>query len=224
VEPKPYRADNFQVEELLRKLTEAKMDLSAAAADVEKAKKGFASGKAVASAKLTDSTGAQTMEVRKNGDDYFGRSSVVDGAYKLSADLGKELEKPLDDFRNKKIFDFGFSDPSKVEIQGKAFTRTGSDWKMDGKIVDSAGVQDAIDKLRELSATKFLDSGFTTPTAAITVISNEGKRTEKVEFSKDADGYVARRGAEPSLYQLDAKSVDDILEASKKVKLAASKK
>jgi hypothetical protein len=224
VEPKPYRADNFQVEELLRKLTEAKMDLSAAAADVEKAKKGFASGKAVASAKLTDSTGAQTMEVRKNGDDYFGRSSVVDGAYKLSADLGKELEKPLDDFRNKKIFDFGFSDPSKVEIQGKAFTRTGSDWKMDGKIVDSAGVQDAIDKLRELSATKFLDSGFTTPAAAITVISNEGKRTEKVEFSKDADGYVARRGAEPSLYQLDAKSVDDILEASKKVKLAASKK
>jgi hypothetical protein len=224
VEPQPYRADNFQVEELLRKLSDAKMDLSAATADIEKAKKGFASGKPAATAKLTDSTGTQTIEVRKSGDDYFGKSSVVDGAYKLSADLGKELEKPLNEFRNKKIFDFGFSDPTKVEIQGKAFTRSGSDWKMDGKVLDSASVQDVIDKLRDLSATKFVDSGFTTATAAMTVVSNDGKRTEKVEFSKDADGYVARRGAESSLYQLDAKSVDDILEASKKVKPAASKK
>jgi len=224
VEPQPYRADNFQVEELLRKLSDAKMDLSAAAADSEKAKKGFASGKPVATAKLTDSSGTQTMEVRKSGDDYFGKSSVVDGAYKLSADLGKELEKPLDEFRNKKIFDFGFSDPTKVEIQGKAFARIGTDWKMDGKVLDSASVQDVIDKLRDLAATKFVDSGFTTATAAMTVISNDGKRTEKVEFSKDADGYVARRGTESSLYQLDAKNVDDILEASKKVKPAASKK
>jgi hypothetical protein len=224
VEPKPYRADNFQVEELLRRFSEAKMDLAAPAADVEKAAKGYASGKPLAVAKFTDSAGTQTLDVRKSGDDYFGKSSVVDGAYKLAVDLGKQLEKPLDDFRNKKIFDFGFSDPTKVEIQGKTFTRSGSDWKADGKVLDSASVQDVIDKLRELAASKFIDSGFGAPAAAITVVSNDGKRTEKVEFSKDADGYVARRGAESSLYQLDAKSVNDILEASNKVKPAASKK
>ena len=224
VQPQPYRADNFQVEELLRRLTEAKMDLAAPAADQEKAKKGYASGKAVAVAKLTDSSGTQTLDVRKSGDDYFGKSSVVDGTYKLAADLGKQLEKPLDDFRNKKIFDFGFSDPTKVEIQGKTFTRSGSDWKVDGKVMDSSSVQEVIDKLRELTASKFLDTGFGTPTASMTVVSNDGKRTEKVEFSKDADSYVARRGAETSLYQLDAKSVNDILEASSKVKPAASKK
>jgi hypothetical protein len=224
VQPQPYRADNFQVEELLRRLTEAKMDLAAPAADQEKAKKGYASGKAVAVAKLTDSSGTQTLDVRKSGDDYFGKSSVVDGDYKLAADLGKQLEKPLDDYRNKKIFDFGFSDPSKVEIQGKTFVRSGSDWKMDGKVMDSASVQEVIDKLRELTASKFIDTGFGTPAASMTVVSNDGKRTEKVEFSKDADGYVARRDAETSLYQLDAKSVNDILEASSKVKPAASKK
>ena len=120
VQPQPYRADNFQVEELLRKLSESKMDLAASATDNEKAQHAFASGKPVATVKLTDSTGTQTLEVRKDGDDYFGKSSVVTGAYKLSADLGKQLEKPLDDFRNKKIFDFGFSDPNRVEIQGKA--------------------------------------------------------------------------------------------------------
>jgi uncharacterized protein DUF4340 len=224
VQPQPYRADNFQVEELLRRLSEAKMDLAAPAADVEKAKKGYATGKPLVVAKVTDSTGTQTLDVRKSGDDYFGKSSVVDGAYKLAADLGKQVEKPLDEFRNKKIFDFGFSDPTKVEVQGKTFIRSGSDWKVDGKIVESASVQEVIDKLRELTASKFIASGFDSPTASISVVSNDGKRTEKVEFSKDSDGYVARRGAETSLYQLDSKSVNDILEASTKVKPAASKK
>jgi hypothetical protein len=224
LQPHPYRADNFQVEELLRKLSEAKMDLSIPPADAEKAQHSYASGKPVATAKLSDSSGTQTLEVRKNGDDYFGKSSVVDGAYKLTADLGKQLEKPLDDFRNKKIFDFGFSDPTKVEIQGKTFVKSGTDWKMDGKLVDSANVQDIIEKLRELAAAKFVDNGFTAPAVSISVVSNEGKRTEKAEFAKDADGYVARRGAEPALYQLDSKSVNDILEASTKVKPAAPHK
>jgi len=224
VQPQPYRADNFQVEELLRKLNESKMDLSATPADTEKAQHGFSSGKPVATVKLTDSTGTQTFEVRKSGDDYFGKSSVVQGAYKLTADLGKQLEKPLDDFRNKKLFDFGFSDPSKVEIQGKTFIRSGSDWKLDGKTMDSAAVQAVIDQLRELSATAFATEGFTTPAVSITVVSNDGKRTEKAEFSKTADGYLARRGSEPGLYRLDAKALNDILEVSGKVKPAAAHK
>jgi hypothetical protein len=224
VQPQPYRADNFQVEELLRNLSSAKMDLNAAPADVEKAQHGFSSGKPAATVKLTDSTGTQTLEVRKNGDDYFGKSSVVAGAYKLTPELGKQLEKPLDDFRNKKLFDFGFTDPTKIEIQGKTFTKSGSDWKMDGKTMDPAAVQGLIDQLRELSATKFASDGFSSGAATISIVSNDGKRNEKAEFSKNAEGYLARRGAEPGLYQLDAKAVNDILEASNKVKPAASHK
>jgi hypothetical protein len=59
VQPQPYRADNFQVEELLRKLNESKMDLTAKAEDTEKAAKSFSSGKPVATVKLTDSTGVR---------------------------------------------------------------------------------------------------------------------------------------------------------------------
>lgn len=223
VRPEPYRADNFQVEELLRKLSDSKMDLSAPPADVEKAQKAYASGTPVASVKLTDSSGTQTLDVRKNGVDYFGKSSAVDGEYKLNADLGKQLEKPLDDFRTKKIFDFGFNDPTRVEIQGKAFTHSGSDWKVNGKTMDSASVQALIDQLRDLSATAFATEGFTTPSATIAVVSGDGKRTEKAEFAKTSDGYLARRGTEPGLYKLDAKPVNDILEASTKVKPAGGK-
>ena len=89
--------------------------------------------------------------------------------------------------------------------------------------MDAAAVQGLIDQLRDLAATSFATEGFTTPAASITIVSNDGKRTEKAEFSKTADGYLARRGTEPGLYRLDAKAVNDILEASTKVKPAAKK-
>jgi hypothetical protein len=69
-----------------------------------------------------------------------------------------------------------------------------------------------------------VDTGFTTPEFTVTVVSNDGKRTEKVEFAKVADGYIARREGEPALYQLDAKTVDDILRTGSDIKQATGKK
>jgi hypothetical protein len=174
--------------------------------------------------KLTDASGTQTLEVRKAKDDYYAKSSVVTGVFKVPADLGKQVEKSLEDFRNKKIFDFGFSDPTKLEIDGKTVVRSGTDWKLNGKNQDTGSVQAWIDKLRDLSAAKFVTTGFTAPTSTVTVVSNDGKRTEKVEFVKTADGYIARRANEPGLYQLDAKAVNDMLEASRAIKPAVSAK
>jgi hypothetical protein len=224
IKPEPYRADNFQVEELLRKVADAKMDLSGSADDAKKAAAAYATGQPVRTIKLTDSSGTQSLDVRKVKDDYYAKSSVVAGAYKIPADLGKEIEKSLEDFRNKKIFDFGFSDPTRLEIDGKTFARSGTDWKLNGKNQDTGSVQAWIDKLRDLSAAKFVTTGFTTPTATVTVVSNDGKRTEKVEFAKTTDGYIARRVNEPGLYQLDAKPVNDMLEASRAIKPPASGK
>ncbi|MBV9500358.1 MAG: DUF4340 domain-containing protein [Acidobacteriaceae bacterium] len=228
VKPQPCRADNFQVEELLRKLTDAKMDLSGSAEDQKKADASFASGQRVATVKVTDGSGTQTLEVQKNKDDYYAKSSVVKGDYKLSSDLGKELEKPLDDFRNKKIFDFGFSDPNRIEIQqgssGKTLVRSGTDWKLNGKTMDSGSVQALIDKLRDLSAAKFVPSGFTTPALTIGVTSDDGKRVEKAEFAKVGDSYIARRVNDAAVYQLDVKSINDILVTNNAIKPAASGK
>ena len=38
---------------------------------------------------------------------------------------------------------------------------------------------------RSFGATKFVTSGFTTPTVTIAITSNDGKRNEKAEFAKD---------------------------------------
>ena len=133
IKPEPYRADNFQVEELLRKVADAKMDLSGSADDTKKAAAAYATGQPVRTIKLTDSSGTQSLDVRKVKDDYYAKSSVVAGVFKIPADLGKEIEKSLEDFRNKKIFDFGFSDPTRLEIDGKTIVRSGTDWKLNGK-------------------------------------------------------------------------------------------
>ena len=228
LKPQPYRADSFQVEELLRKLSDAKMDLSGGAEAEQKAAAAYAAGSLAGSVRVADSSGTQTLDIRKNKDDYYAKSSVVTGVYKVSADLGKALDKSLDDFRNKKIFDFGFNDPTKIDFQSgpnnKSLVRSGTDWKMNGKTMDPGTVQAFIDKLRDLSAAKFVPSGFTSPALTITVTSNDGKRTERVEFSKGADGYIARRENEPALYSMEAKPVNDILDAGNAIKLAASSK
>src|SRR5258707_713032 len=91
------------------------------------------------------------------------------------------LDKSANDFRNKKLFDFGFDEPGKVELHDGAkayfFTKGGQDWwSGDSKKLDSATVQPLIDKIRELSASKFVDSGFTSPALQVSVVSNDGKR------------------------------------------------
>jgi len=225
LKPEPARADNFQVEELVRKLGDAKMDLSASTDDAKKAAPGFASGQPVTTVKVADSSGTESLEVRKNKDDYYGKSSVVPGVFKLSSDLGKELEKSPDDFRNKKVFDFGFSDPTRLEVQGpsgdKTYMRAGTDWKLNGTTIDPGSIQSFIDKIRDAAAAKFVTTGFTSPVLTVGVTSDNGKRVEKVEFSKAGDEYIARRGNDSTLYQMDAKSVNDIVEASKSIKPSA---
>ena len=225
VKPKPLRADGLQVEELIRKVKDAKMDLTVSEEDAKKAAATFNSGTPVATVKVTDPSGTEQLEIRKVKDDYYAKSSVVDGVHKVSNDLATGLDKGVDDFRNKKLFDFGFSDPDKIEMHdnGKtyAFEKKGEDWLAGGKKMDSTSVQSFVDKLRDLAASKFIDSGtFGTQVMDISVTSNDGKRIEKVLISKQGNDYIAKRDNEPALYGMDAKNVDDLSKAAGDVKEA----
>ena len=221
LKPRPLRADNFTVEDLVRRLKDAKMDLAAATADDEKkAASAFASGAPVATAKVTDAAGTQELQIRKSKDDYYAKSSAVAGFYKVANDLGTGLDKSLDDF--------GFDEPNKLEMHdgSKAYflTKGGPDWWSNGKKMDSSRVQALVDKVRDLSASKFVDSGFTTPVIDLTVTSSDGKRTEKVLISKSGDNYIAKRENEPSLYQLDSKPVEELQKSAADVKPASEPK
>ena len=226
VKPKPLRADGPQVEGLVRTLTEARMDLSTEQ-DTKKLASAFAVAAPVATARVTAESGTQELQVRKNKDDYYAKSSVVEGVYKVASSVGKGMDKGLEDFRNKKLFDFGFSDPNKVEIQDGArsyfLTRSGDDWWNGScKKLDAGSAQPVVEKIRDLSASKFVDSGFTTPAIELTVTSNDGKRIEKVEIAHKDASYIARREGEASLYEVDAQAIVDLEKAAEQMKAVAA--
>lgn len=227
LKPSPMRADSTQVGDLVRDLTNAKMDLTGS--DTKDAASKFNSGTQVATAKVTDESGTQQLQVRKNKDDYYAKSSAVDGAYKIDSSLGKDFDKKLEDFRDKKVFDFGYNDPNKIELHNgsKAYYLTrGSagmaDWWSNGKKMDAPGVEAVVFDLRGLSANSFPASGFSAAAIDMVISWDEGKRTESVQIAKSGDHYIAKRDNEPTLYELSASSVDSLLKAADELKPATT--
>ena len=223
LKPRPLRADGLQVDELVRKLKDAKMDVSGTDEDAKKAVAGFSTGTRVAVAAVTDSSGTQEIEVRKDKDkNYYAKSSAVEGIYKVMSDFGDGLDKSLDDFRNKKLFDFGWNDPTKLDIRNgtaqATYQKSGEKWMSGAKPMDSPSIQSLVDKLRDLTSTKFLDYGAGPSIFDATVTSNDGKRVEKVSIWKQADKYYAKREGEPTVYELDSKAVEDLQKAAGDVK------
>jgi len=225
VKPKPFRADRSQVEDLLRTLRDTKMDLTATE-EGKKTAAAFSSGTPFASARVTDVSGTQELQVRKNKDDYYAKSTAVAGVYKISTGTGTGLDKSIDDFKNKKLFDFGFADPDKVELhdgpKNYFLTRSGSDWWSNGTKMDAGAASVLIDKIRDLSAIHFVETGFSASVLDLTVTSDSGKRIEKVSFSKNGDKYLAKRENEPALYELDASVVADLQKSAADLKPAAA--
>lgn len=223
--PSPLRTDNFAVDDLANQLVDAKMDLTGSAGSA--AEKAFPHATPVATAKLTDSSGTQVFQLRKSGDNYYAESSVVKGEYKVDSSLGDTLNKNLDDFRNKTIFDFSYNQPEKIEMHegSKAWflTRSGADWWSDGKKMDEESVDSLVSELRGLTASKFVDSGFANPDITLTVTSQNGQEVEEVQIAKSGSDYIAKRRNEPSLYLLSASDVTSLLDAASGIKPAPAK-
>lgn len=222
LKPGPFRAMGYEVDSLVRALKEAKMD-SRSSTDENKAAAAFRSGTPVAIAKISGASGTQELDVRKAKQDYYAKSTAVDGVYKVPANVATSLEKSLDDLRNKKVFDFGYDEPNKIEMHDGAksyfLTHSGADWwGPDGKKLDSSTVSALLEKLRGLEATKFAESAFTAPAIELTVISNDSRRTEKVSVAKHGDDYVAKRENEPALYELSSLSVQALRDSAANLK------
>jgi hypothetical protein len=203
------------------------MDLSTA--DTKQEASAFAAATPAATAKLTDDSGTQQLQVRKSKDTYYAKSSAVEGAYKIDSGLGKALEKNVDDFRDKKLFNFGYNDPNKIELHDADetyFLTRGSagfeDWWSNGKKMDSTNVESVISDLRDLTAAGFPASGFANPTISVIVVSQDGKRSEKAQIAKAGDHYIAQRENDPTLYELSSSSVDGLLKAAQDLKPATT--
>ncbi len=223
IRPQPWRADGGLVEEFLRKLKDARMDATSTEEDDKKAAAAFAGAALVGAARVTDAAGTEQLEVRRDKDkNYLARSNVVEGIHKIPADLGEGMDKGVDDFRNKKLFDFGFSEPNSVEIRDgtkqASYQKQPDKWMSGSTQQDATTVNSMMDKLRDLAAIKFVAGGFTTPVFEAKVTSNGGKRVEKVQVSRQGNSCFARREGEPAIYEIDPKSLEDLQMAFSEIK------
>ncbi len=83
VKPKPYRADGTSDRRNAAQAQRRQDGPQISADDAKKAAAAFASGTPVATVKLTDPSGTQQIEVRKSKDDYYAKSSAVQGVFKV---------------------------------------------------------------------------------------------------------------------------------------------
>ena len=221
VKPKPLRADPVAADQLVRKLAEARLEVVNETEEEASLPAKFAAAKPLGVAKVTDSNGTQQIEVRKgNENEYYAKSSAVEGVFKTSAEFGDSLAKGLDDFRNRKLFEFGFTQPERVEVKdgekSYVFAKSGNEWKRDGKTIDPGSVQQVVDRLRELAAVKFADSAAGATVAEYTV----GK--EKVTVTKQGENYFAKRADGGDVYVLDAKAVSEVRDLAASAKEIAA--
>ena len=226
--PGPYRADLMSVDSLADALSGVRMELTGEGSQNPDA--GFAQGAPVATVKISAPVGNQSLEIRKNGAHYYAKSSVATGAYLIDSSISDSLNKQLDSYRNKTIFDFSYNEPDEVDLQiaGKNgatqswdLRRGGSDnWWLDGKKMNPDSVENVISSLRDLTATKFATTGFTKAEIEAKVTSSGGSMVENVSIAKSGSRYLAKRANEPTLYVLDPGAIEGLESAARSIKPA----
>lgn len=222
-EPEAFRTDNYAVDDLLQQLTSATFDPATNPTD---AAAQFAHSAPVATVQVTTPAGTDSLEIRKSKSDYFGKSSATQGVWKMDSALADSLDRGVDAYRNKQLFDFGFTDPNRIEYHAGAtnvvLERKGTDWYSNGQKMDTATASGVVDALRGLSASKFVDAGYSKPDLDVTVVSNDGKETAVAHFQKTSGGAIGKRDDSPGLYFFDSTAMDTLSKAIAGLKPAAA--
>jgi Domain of unknown function (DUF4340) len=227
LKPQPLRADNFTVGDLARAVENAEMVSVVQADDPTAPKIDFS--KPYATVEAVDEAGAHTLTVAKQGEKYYARSSDLDGVYEVASTLAESLNKKLEDYRNKKLFDFGFSEVAKLQLRDGE-TRVAVEKKDDkwvlaseaGRELASEKAQTLIDSLRNLSATSFVSDsaaeqgkyglGSAAIEAEVTQVQNAA--TEKVLITSPSKDHVyAAREGQPTTYEVEKSAVEEIQRA-----------
>jgi hypothetical protein len=229
VKPQVLRTESNLVDEILMKLKEAKFDPLRGEDVAKKANADFAAATPVATIRVTDAAGTKQIELRRTKDnEVLAKSDTVEGAHKVSEELAKATERSIEELRTKKLFDFGFVDPSKVEYTnaGKTTVLEQKDdvWTMNGKKPEPESLYAALDVLRGMVALKFAEGKFTTPVATVAVTYGKPGIVEKLEIAKVGNYVYARRVGETGEYELDPKTLSDLEAAIAKIKEAGGAK
>jgi hypothetical protein len=175
----------------------------------------------------TIGTGASSVkfELGKEADAgaVWGRDPSKGTVFSINNGVAMELQKKVDDFRRKEVFDFRPFNTTRFEItRGKdvrAFERvkgTGDNavdtWKQvvpAEKTVDASNLEGALLDFSNLRAESFVASagaatGHNSPAAVIVVKFEDGKKEERVVIGTTGSGAFASRADQPGALKLEA--------------------
>jgi len=223
--PRSLRADNFTVDDLARAAYSAEMTTILEEGEPSGA---FSFSNPLAEVEIVDDVGAHALVVAKGeGDKYYAKSSDLDGVYEVGATLAESLGKDLDELRNKKPFDFGFTTVKSLSVRDgetvSLFERSGEKWLLasdNGREMSAGLVQTLIDSLRNLTAVSFPPEdgagyGLDAPEIeAEVLLDEEAAVPEKVLISSlSADRVYAQRDGEPAVYEIEKAPAEEIRRA-----------
>jgi hypothetical protein len=171
-------------------------------------------------AKLAD--GARTAEFRRDKNNtIYARSEDLGGIYPVQSELESYLKKGLEEFRNKRLFDFGFSDvfTLRYESGGRTLhlTKPNEQWQLDGKSTDSAKANKLLDELRAATATLWVEGPAPGDLAANVEVETAGGSKDRVQFRRQGGECFAVRAGESGYYKLPESILKDIEAAASEI-------
>ena len=231
VEPADLRADRLAVADLERELSNARMSSVLAEGD-EAAVSQFSAARPYAVAEIVDAAGSHVLTIAEGGPSgYYAKSSdLPGGVYEAPESLAASLDKDLAAYRDRKLFDFGFGDLSRIDVRDgdkrAAIERQDDKWLLStdgGTEVAAEQVQALIDSLRNISAIGFPANdpaaqsryGLGTPVIeAETTLALDGATVEKVVITDPSQPqvYAARVGEGPT-YEVEKDATDKVRQA-----------
>lgn len=230
-DPADLRADRRAVGDLMRELTNAQMRSVLVEGDAS-ASDEYSVVRPYAVAEIVDDSGSHVLTIAEGGPSgYYAKSSdLPGGVYEVPATFAESLDRELDDFRERSLFDFGYGDLNHIEIRDgdkrATIEKRESEWILttDGdRQASSEKVQTLIDALRALSAVGFPANdaeaqdryGLAPPVIEVeTTIALGGLAPEKVLISDPtAEQVHASRMGEGPTYEVEKSAAEQIREA-----------
>ena len=221
------RADFGAVEGILGRLNTTPMK-SIVAADVTDAKElaQYGLDKPAATVRVASGSSQAGLAIGKAAAEgtVYARDLSRPMVFTVESSLADELKKPADELRIKDLFDARAFNTTRLEVvrQGQtlAFEKDKDTWKQvtpAAKPADAAKVDALLTALTNARATGFetniAATGLDAPEIAVAIKFEDGKKQEKVTFSRKGADAFARREGDAAAAKIDAATLDGIVKA-----------
>lgn len=171
-----------------------------------------------------DKTAAEILVGSRGGsyESAYVRKPGDDAVYQIKGRLNELAERPLDDWRDKRVVTLQPDSILGIEVQagkqGYQLTRSGGGWTVNGAPADSAAMVALLNQFRELIASGFatksqIDSAsFVKPDKVVRLSGRTGSLVV-LSFDSTAAGFWGRRDGDSTTYKFESWAVNQLAPA-----------